>query len=72
MAGIKARRNKLQQSEVEQNKDEFNDLFKEMQWMKKAVARELSQGDILSHTLTCTGSIGSAKTYFVIVLFRSW
>ena len=44
MERIKSRRNNLKQVEMEQNKDEFNELFKEVQWMKKAVERELSQG----------------------------
>ena len=44
MERIKSRRNSLKQAEMEQNKDEFNELFKEVQWMKKAAERELSQG----------------------------
>jgi len=44
MERIKSRRNSLKQVELEQNKDEFNELFKEVKWMKKAAERELSQG----------------------------
>ena len=44
MERIRSRRNTLKQAEMEQNKDEFNELFKEVQWMKKEAERELSQG----------------------------
>jgi len=44
MERIKSRRNNLRQVEVDQNKDEFKELFKEVQWMKKNAQRELSQG----------------------------
>jgi len=44
LAKIKAKRSQLKQTDIEQNKDEFNELFKEMKWMKKAVQREMSQG----------------------------
>ena len=44
MERIKSRRNNLRQAEVDQNKDEFKELFKEVQWMKKNAQRELSQG----------------------------
>eukprot|EP00092_Neocalanus_flemingeri_P099279 GFUD01126656.1.p2 GENE.GFUD01126656.1~~GFUD01126656.1.p2 ORF type:complete len:436 (+),score=142.32 GFUD01126656.1:233-1540(+) len=44
LAKIKAKRSQLKQTDIEQNKDEFNELFKEVKWMQKAVQRELSQG----------------------------
>ena len=44
MERIKSRRNNLRQVEVDQNKDEFKELFKEVHWMKKNAQRELSQG----------------------------
>lgn len=44
LSKIKARRSQLKQTDIEQNKDEFNELFKEVKWMQKAVQREMSQG----------------------------
>ena len=44
MEGIRRRRSKLGQLEVEQNKDEFEELFKEVKWMKRKAEQELSQG----------------------------
>jgi len=44
LAKIRARRSQLNQTDIEQNKDEFNELFKEVKWMQKAVQREMSQG----------------------------
>ena len=41
------RRKHLKVVEERQNVDEFNDLFKEVKWIKKAVNRELSQVKIL-------------------------
>ena len=41
------RRKHLKVVEEQQNVDEFNDLFKEVKWIKKAVNRELSQVKIL-------------------------
>lgn len=41
------RRKHLKVVEEHQNVDEFNDLFKEVKWIKKAVNRELSQVKIL-------------------------
>ena len=44
LAKIKARRGQLNQVDIEQTKDEFNELFKEVKWMQKAAQREISQG----------------------------
>ena len=44
LANIRRRRGEVQQAEVEKNKDEFEELFKEVKSIKKAVERELSQG----------------------------
>ena len=41
------RRKHLKVVEEHQNVDEFNDLFKEVKWIKKAVNRELSQVKLL-------------------------
>ena len=41
---IKKKRSDLKQTEVEQNKDEFDELFKEAKSIQKAVKRELAQG----------------------------
>lgn len=41
------RRKHLKVVEDQQNVDEFNDLFKEVKWIKKAVNRELSQVKLL-------------------------
>jgi len=38
------RRKSMKIQEDEQNIDEFNKLFKEVQWMKKAIDKELTQG----------------------------
>ena len=37
------RRKSMKIQEDEQNIDEFNKLFKEVQWMKKAIDKELTQ-----------------------------
>jgi len=44
MAKIRARRSQLNQTDIDQNKDEFNELFKEVKWIQKAAQREMSQG----------------------------
>ena len=44
LANIKKRRGEVQQAEIDRNKDEFEELFKEVKSIKKAVERELSQG----------------------------
>ena len=44
LANIKKRRGEVQQTEIDRNKDEFEELFKEVKSIKKAVERELSQG----------------------------
>ena len=44
LANIKKRRGEVQQAEIDRNKDEFEELFKEVRSIKKAVERELSQG----------------------------
>ena len=41
---IKKRRNELKQAEIDKNKDEFDELFKEVKSIQKAVKRELAQG----------------------------
>ena len=44
LANIRKRRGEVQQTEIDRNKDEFEELFKEVKSIKKAVERELSQG----------------------------
>ena len=44
LSDIKQKRNVLKQSEIDQNKDEFDELFKEVKSIQKAVKRELAQG----------------------------
>ena len=44
LSKIKAKRNQLKQAEIEYQKDEFDELFKEVKWIQKAVQREISQG----------------------------
>ena len=44
MVRIRERRKNINMTEIEQNKDEFNELFKEVQWMKKAAQKEMNQG----------------------------
>jgi SMC interacting uncharacterized protein involved in chromosome segregation len=43
LARIRARRAQLRIQEVEKNRDEFEELFKEVNWIKKAVERGVSQ-----------------------------
>ena len=45
MKRIVDRRKQLNVVEEQKNLDEFNDLFKDVKWMKKAVERELAQVD---------------------------
>ena len=44
LANIRRRRGEVKQAEVDKNKDEFEELFKEVKSIKKAVEREISQG----------------------------
>ena len=43
LARIRSRRAQVRVHEVERNRDEFEELFKEVKWMKKAVDREVAQ-----------------------------
>jgi hypothetical protein len=43
LANIKARRAQVRIHQVEKNRDEFEELFKEVKWMKKAVDMEIAQ-----------------------------
>jgi len=41
---LKSKRKLLNKNDVDKNKDEFDELFKEMKWIQKAVNREVVQG----------------------------
>ena len=41
---IKSKRKLIGKINIEHNKDEFDELFKEMKWIQKAVQKEISQG----------------------------
>ena len=45
LSEIKKKRNEFKQSDIDQNKDEFDELFKEVKSIQKAVRRELAQGN---------------------------